>query len=54
MKILFTNKATFNRDGISNTLNSHVWSFTNPHASTETHFQSHFLGKFGAVLLEAK
>jgi len=25
MKILFTQKATFNRNGMTNTLNSHIW-----------------------------
>jgi hypothetical protein len=31
-----------NRDKMTNTYNSHVWSFDNPHTFTETHFWSHF------------
>jgi hypothetical protein len=42
MKILFTDKTKFNRDGITNTWNSHIWSLNNPHASTKTCFQSRF------------
>jgi len=41
-KVLFTEEATFNRRGITNTRNSHVWSLDNPHAPMETHFHSHF------------
>lgn len=43
-KILFTDEATFTRDGITNNRNSHVWSprEENPHAITETHFQNRF------------
>jgi hypothetical protein len=40
MKILFTNKATFNRDGMNITQKSHVWSLSNPHEFMRTHFQS--------------
>jgi hypothetical protein len=44
MKILFADEAFFNKDGITNTHNSHVWSpqKENPHSITETHFQTHF------------
>jgi hypothetical protein len=52
-KILFTDEATFNGDGMTNARNSHVWSLDNSHASTETNFQSRFRLAFGAVLLEA-
>jgi len=37
-----TDEATFNRDGMTNTRNSHVWSLDNPHAFTKIHFQSRF------------
>lgn len=37
--VLWTDEATFTRDGISNVHNEHVWSHTNPHASTESSFQ---------------
>lgn len=40
--ILFTDEATFTRDGINNTRNSHQWSDENPHAFVETHFQERF------------
>jgi len=32
----------FNRDGMSDTQNSHVWSLDNPHAFMETQFQWFF------------
>lgn len=41
-RILFTDEATFTRDGINNTHNSHVWSDENPHAIVETNFQHRF------------
>ena len=34
--ILFTEEATFTRNGISNTRNSHRWSHENPHGSVDT------------------
>jgi hypothetical protein len=39
-KMLFTDEAAFNRDGTTNTLNSHIWWPDNPHASKD--FQSCF------------
>ena len=39
--ILFT-VATFTRNGISNTRNSHRWSHENPHGTAETNFQRRF------------
>jgi len=33
--ILFTNEAQLNRDGVSNTHNSHVWADENPQATVE-------------------
>jgi hypothetical protein len=40
--ILFTDEATFTRDGINNNRNSHRWSHENPNAIVETDFQHHF------------
>ena len=36
--ILFTDEAQFNRDGVSNTHNSHVWADENPHATVKATF----------------
>jgi hypothetical protein len=41
-KILFTDENTFNRDRMTNTWNSHVWSLNSTHVSEETHFHSCF------------
>lgn len=38
-RVLWTDEASFTRAGISNIHNEHVWSHTNPHASTESSFQ---------------
>jgi len=40
--ILFTDEAQFNRDGVNNTHNSHVWASENPHATVESNFQLRF------------
>ena len=40
--ILFTDKAQFNCDGVSNTHTSHVWADENPHAAVESNFQLRF------------
>jgi hypothetical protein len=37
--ILFTVEATFTRNGINNTRNSHRWAHENPHGTVETNFQ---------------
>jgi hypothetical protein len=37
--MLFTDKASFTRDGINNTNNSHRWSDKNPHAIVERNSQ---------------
>jgi len=39
---LFTDEAQFNRDGVNNTHNSHVWADENPHAPEESNFQQRF------------
>jgi len=40
--ILFTREATFTRNGINNTRNSHRWYHENPHGTVETSFQRRF------------
>ena len=40
--ILFTDEASFTRDGINNLRNVHTWSHGNPHATCVTHFQRRF------------
>lgn len=40
--ILFTDEATFTRDGINNSHNSHRWSDENPYAAVESNFQHRF------------
>lgn len=41
-KVLFTDEATFSRDGILNSRNSHVWALENPHEITFPHHQYKF------------
>lgn len=41
-KILFTDEATFTRNGLNNTRNCHIWNEVNPHATTESNFQRRF------------
>jgi len=40
--ILFTDEASFTRDGINNLRNVHTWAHRNPHATCVTHFQRRF------------
>jgi len=40
--ILFTDEATFTRNGITYTRNCHNWAQDNPHATVETNFQTWF------------
>lgn len=40
--ILWTDEATFTRQGILNQRNSHIWSHENPRAIREQHFQHNF------------
>lgn len=42
--VLFTDEASFHRDGISNCRNSHVWDEENPHAVRESRHQQRFAG----------
>ena len=39
---LLTDESQFNRDGVNNTHNSHVWADENPHTTVESKFQQHF------------
>lgn len=40
--ILSTDEASFNRNGITNHHNDHIWSEENPNAKRESHFQRNF------------
>jgi hypothetical protein len=40
--VLFTNEATFTRDGIKNLHNQHVWVDINPHATIQSSHQQRF------------
>lgn len=40
--ILFTDEATFTRNGINNTRNCHNWAQDNPHATVQKNFQTRF------------
>ena len=40
--ILFTDEASFTRDGINNARNVHTWSHENPHETRVTNFQRRF------------
>ena len=40
--ILFTDEASFTRDGINNSRNVHTWSNENPHETRVTNFQRRF------------
>ena len=39
---MFTDEAQFNRNGVNNTHNPHVWGDENPHTTVETNFQQRF------------
>jgi len=40
--MLFTNEASFTRDGINNSRNVHMWSHDNPNETSVTKFQRRF------------
>lgn len=40
--ILFTDEASFTRDGVNNMRNKHNWDYENPHATVESCFQHRF------------
>jgi len=39
---MFTDESQFNRDGVNNTHNSHVWADENRHTTVESNFQQRF------------
>jgi len=47
---MFTDESHFNRDGVNNTHNSHVWADDNPHATVESNFQRFSVNEWCAVL----
>ena len=48
--ILFADESQFNRDGVNNAHNSHVWADENPHATVESNFQRFSVTEWCAVL----
>lgn len=40
--VLFTDEATFTRDGIQNLHNQHVWADENHHVTVQSHYQQRF------------
>jgi len=51
---LFTDEAQFNRDGLNNTHNSHVWADENPHATVESNFELRFSINVWCAVLDDK
>ena len=49
--ILFTDEQ-FNRDGVNNAHDSHVWADENPHATVESNFQLHFIVNVWCAVLD--
>jgi len=52
--ILFTDESQFNRDGVNNTHNSHMWADDNPHATVESNFQQRFSVSVWCSVLDDK
>ena len=52
--ILFTDEASFTRDGINNSRNLHTWSHDNPHETSVIKFQRRFSVKVWCGLLGNK
>jgi len=52
--ILYTDEASFTRDGINNSRNSHMWSHDNPHGTSVTKFPKRFSVKIRCGLLGNK
>jgi len=50
--ILFTDEATFTRNGINNTRNSHRWSHDNPHGTVDTNYQRRFSINVWCVMID--
>ena len=52
--ILFTDEVQFNRDGVNNTHNCHVWADENPHATVESNFQLRFSVNVWCAVLDGQ
>jgi len=50
--IMFTDEAQFNRDGVNNTHNSHVWRDENLHATFASKFQQRFSVNMWCAVLD--
>ena len=50
--VLFTDEPQFNRDGVNNTHNSHVWADENPHTTVESNFQLCFSVNVSCAVLD--
>lgn len=50
-KVLFTDEATFNKEGVFNSRNSHLWAYENPHATVSRRSQNRFSVNIWAGLL---
>jgi len=48
--IMFTDESQFNRDGVNNTHNTHLWADENLHANVESSFQRFSINDWCAVL----
>ena len=49
---MFTDEAQFNRDGVNNIHNSHVWGDENTHATVESNFQQRFSANVWCTVLD--
>ena len=49
---MFTDESHFNRNGVNNTHNSHVWADDNPHVIVESNFQQRFSVNEGYAVLD--
>lgn len=52
--ILFTDEATFTRNGVFNSRNSHLWSVENPHGTVESSFQHRFHVNVWCAIIDDK
>ena len=52
--IMFTDETLFNREGVNNTHNSHVWGDENPHATVESNFQQRFSVNVWCAVLDGQ
>ena len=49
---MFTDELQFNRDGVNNTHNCHVWADENPHTTVESNFQQRFSANVWYAVLD--